>query len=402
MSLIDQKIFSVSEFIELLNIGLKKSRARITGEIGEVKKGPTGHVYFTLQDEKDDCLINCIIWKSRYALYGLELKEGRKIISFGYPEIYGRSGRLSFISQTIEPAGEGELKKYYDKLKEKLLKEGLFDEKRKKSLPKFPCKIGLITSRSGAVLADFLNNLGKFGFQIKMIDCRVEGQEAVPELLSAIRTFRKKDIEVLLIMRGGGSLESLMPFNNERLVREITAFPVPIIAGIGHHKDKPLFALAADFAESTPTACANLLNRSFEQAHYILQKLESEIFYYFDEIFERYKKIKNLLMISLRLFKKSLLSVKIKANNLLQQSLSSFQSSLYETKHSLEKIEQIINLNNPRRQLMLGYSIARINNKTIKSIKRIHKGDNLAVEVFDGCIESRVQKTIKYARKQNK
>ena len=124
----------------------------------------------------------------------------------------------------------------------------------------------MITSKQGAVIHDFLNNIGKFGFDIKMIDSRVEGQGAVEDLLAAIQTFRKKDIDVLVIIRGGGSMESLMPFNNELLVREVVGFPVPVLVGIGHDKDMPLVALAADRSESTPTAVANLLNESWERA----------------------------------------------------------------------------------------------------------------------------------------
>ncbi len=401
MSVINEKIFSVSEFIELLNIGLKRSRAKIIGEVGEVKKGPTGHVYFTLQDEKDNSLINCIIWQSRYALYGLDLKEGVKIISSGYPEIYGRSGRLSFISETIELFGQGELKKQYDKLREKLSAEGLFDRAVKRSLPKFPRKIGIITSKGGAVLADFLNNLGQFGFKIQLLDCRMEGQEAVSDLLSCFKTFKKADIEVLLIMRGGGSLESLMPFNNEQLVREAASFPVPVMAGIGHHKDEPLMALTADFAESTPTACANLLNRSFEKAAVQLQNLENDIFYHFNNIFERYAKIKDRLFFSFRLFEKFLANDKIRAVKLQQNILSGFQLSLTGAYRHLNQIEQTINFNNPRRQLKFGYSIVRLGQKVVKSVNKIKKGDDLSIEIFDGQIFSRVEKKIKYGQNKN-
>src|SRR4030042_6433019 len=120
MELPIDRIFSVSEFIALLNIGLKSSKAKIIGEVGEVKAGPTGHVYFTLKDEKDQSTMNCIIWKSRYGLYGIKLQEGMKIRAFWYPEIYTLSCRLSFIAETIELAGEGELKKQYDESKKKL------------------------------------------------------------------------------------------------------------------------------------------------------------------------------------------------------------------------------------------------------------------------------------------
>src|SRR3989344_1552049 len=122
----ENKIFSVSEFIYLLNIGLRSSGAKIVGEVTEAKVYSSGHVYFTLKDEKDGAVMACIIWKSRYGLYGIRLEPGMKILASGYPEIYAPSGKFSFIAETIEPAGEGELKKQYDELKKKLLDEGLF------------------------------------------------------------------------------------------------------------------------------------------------------------------------------------------------------------------------------------------------------------------------------------
>ncbi len=265
MEQVGEIIFSISEFIELLNIGLKKSKAKIIGEVSEVGLGPTGHAYFSLKDEKDGSMIKCICWKSKYDLYGIKLEEGLKIIATGYPEIYPLSGRLSFIADVIEFAGEGTLQKEYEKLKKKLTEEGIFAKERKREIPKYPRKIGVITSKQGAVLADFLSNLGKYGFQVKMIDSRVEGQGSVEDLLSSIRTFKSQDIEVLVIMRGGGSLESMMAFNNELLVREVVDFKVPVIAAIGHHKDEPLVALAADLAVSTPSIAATTLTEPWRQ-----------------------------------------------------------------------------------------------------------------------------------------
>ncbi|MCX6791349.1 MAG: exodeoxyribonuclease VII large subunit, partial [Candidatus Gribaldobacteria bacterium] len=179
---------------------------------------------------------------------------------------YTANGKFSFVAKTVELKGEGALKKAYDELKNKLEQEGIFDAETKKALPEFPRKIGVITSKQGAVIHDLLNNLGKFGFQIKMADSRVEGQEALGDLLSAIKTMSKQDIDLLVLMRGGGSLESLQPFNNEALIRAIVDFKVPIIVAIGHDKDVPLLALAADFAPSTPTAVTIALNKSWENA----------------------------------------------------------------------------------------------------------------------------------------
>ncbi|MBI2041744.1 MAG: exodeoxyribonuclease VII large subunit [Candidatus Nealsonbacteria bacterium] len=394
MESFENKIFSVSEFIYLLNIGLKSSKAKIIGEVTEIKISSLGHVYFSLKDEKDGAVINCIIWKTRYNIYGIRLETGMKILASGYPEIYAPLGKLSFIAESIELAGEGELKKQYDELKKKLTDEGIFAEERKRPIPKYPQNIGVITSRQGAVLADFLNNVGKFGFKIKMIDSRVEGQEAVGDLLSSIRTFKNKNIDVLVIIRGGGSFESLMPFNNEVLVREVANFKVPVIAGVGHHKDEPLITFAADVSVSTPTAAANYLNQSWEEALLLLERYERSIIGSYEEIFENYKTIENKLRISLQNFKNAISSAKIDLNNYLDRSFAGFKSLLSALSERLVQSEKVIFLNNPERQLKLGYSIAMAGNRVVRKTGDIKIGQDLDLRVSDGKIISEIKKII--------
>jgi len=323
----EDKIFTISEYINLINQGLKEFSAKIIGEVGEVNVWATGHVSFTLKDEKNKSVINCIIWKSRYELYGIELKEGNKIIASGYPEIWPLTGRLSFKAEVIEYAGEGILKKEYEKLKKKLTEEGIFEISRKRAIPTYPQKIGVITSLKGAVMADFSNNLGKFGFKVKIIDSRVEGQTAVVDLLSSIRTFRKENIEVLVIMRGGGSLETLQPFNNEMLVREVVNFPIPVIAAIGHDKDVPLVSLAADLEVSTPSIAAITISESWKEAILFLERLK----------------------ISLQNFRNNLLNIRNDLNVFWQNSLIGFKGLLLRINQRLENAENIISANNPER-----------------------------------------------------
>lgn len=360
-----EKVFAISEFISLLNIGLKRSRAKIWGEVCEAKTGPTGHVYFSLKDEKDGSVLNCIIWKSAYYLYGFELKEGMKIIASGAPQIYSQNGRLSFIADAIQPAGEGELKKEYDKLKKKLELEGIFSTERKRPLPAYIENIGVITSMKGAVIADFSNNLKKFGFKAKIIDSRVEGQSAVSDLLLSLKTFKKQKLDVLVVMRGGGSLESMMAFNNEAVVREIAGFPAPVIAGIGHHKDQPLAAMVADISVSTPTAAANLINESWQRAVLFLERMEQSIIRRFYEICE----------------------IKTKFLEYLKDIFSGFENLIFRAKQGILQTQEIINLNNPERQLKLGYSIAFLNGRVLKSAKNVKINDELKLKFEDGEIK---------------
>jgi exodeoxyribonuclease VII large subunit len=366
----EEKVYTIGEFCDFLNTKLKATKAKIVGEVGEAKCGPTGHMYFTLKDSEKGAMLSCIIWASKYRLFGIKLEPGMKIIARGNAEIYAPSGRLSFIADTIELAGEGELKKQYDELKKKLEAEGLFNPENKREIPKYPQKIGVISAKQGAVIHDFLNNIGKFGFKIQFIDSRVEGQGAVEDLLASIKTFRKKDIDVLVIIRGGGSMESLMAFNNELLVREVVGFPVPVVVGIGHDQDVPLLCLAADKSESTPTAVANLLSSSWQQALLL---------------FERYEKT------IMATYKEMVYEIKTALKLCLEKCSSGFNNSLSRIKQILINAEKIIATNNPERQLKMGYSIALLKGKVVRKTGDVKSGDNLDIRVSDGIIKSKAE-----------
>jgi exodeoxyribonuclease VII large subunit len=380
----EDKIFSVSQFIEILNVFFRKEDVRITGEICELKRAASGHVYFTIKDKGDNAVLDSIIWKRNYELCGVALEVGMEVVLTGHPNIYPPSGRLSFVADMIELVGEGALKKAYDALKKKLEAEGVFAPERKRALPEFPQRIGVVTSLKGAVIHDFENNLGKFGFKISVCDSRVEGQAAVKDLLAAVATMRmlcengpsgetnsdgKPGLDALVIIRGGGSLESLQAFNNELLVRAIVDFPVPVIAGIGHDQDVPLVALAADYMSSTPTATAHLLNRSWEEA---------------------YAKVHQLASVFVRMQQE----LKFRANDIEAAWLrmtGQIERRLEWAAEQIDYAERFIRLNDPRRQLKLGYSITRKNGTIVRSARAFKPGDELETEFADGSVRSRVR-----------
>ncbi len=450
-----EKIISVSEYIDLLNNVLINISAKMIGEVGEVGTDAKGHVYFSMRDEKDKSVIRCIMWASKYTMFGIKLEEGMKVIIHGHSDIYKPKGSLSFIADTIELAGEGELKRKYEALKKKLSEEGYFDKERKKTIPAYVKNIGIITSKQGAVLGDFLSNVGKHGFNIKLIDSRVEGAEAIPDLLSSIKIFKKTNIEVLIIMRGGGSFETLQAFNNELLVKEIVNFPVPVIAAIGHDRDVPLISMAADLELSTPSMAVPTLNRPWEQAESLLERKTTNIFNRYmnllgnteysieqflnniitsiNNISEKYKEIQNKIFISFQIFKNNLNNFKLKLDNYLQRSIKEFSSLLSSVdpvknmafclsvfpknlemfkykidnsckslinifsdifsniSHNLLNFESIINNNNPERQLNLGYSIVTVKGRVIKSIKDVSINQEINVKIKDGDIISTIK-----------
>lgn len=387
------KPLSVSQFIGILNESLKKIQAEITGEISKVSFAQSGHVYFDLKDEEDESVLHCVIWKSYYETLGIKLEKGMKIVAAGYADIYALNGELRFKARAIELVGEGILKKRYDELKKKLGNEGLFDVSRKRPIPEYPRTIGIVTSRSGAIIQDILNNLGRFGFKVKLIDARVEGPEAVQSLIRAVRQFRKVPIDVLVIARGGGSIEALQAFDNEFLVREIVRFPKPVIAGIGHHQDVPLVALVADVHESTPTAVATLLSLSWQRAVFGIQNAGQRII----DIY------RNLLYgaadaLEISVYVKAFMRVTTKANDALDELkesiLSLFDAMFSKVRERIDMFERIIRANDPGKNLKIGYTIVRQKGRVVRSVKQVRKGAELDLRVSDGIILTEVSNIV--------
>jgi len=364
-----EKIFSVSEYIEYINALLEQYEFRIKGEISELNFASSGHVYFTIKDKDEEAVLNCAMWKSNYKMCDVRLERGMEIIATGHANIYPKTGRFSFIADGIELVGEGALKKAYDALKKKLEDEGLFDPARKRKLPELIHKIGLITSKEGAVIHDFQSNLSRYGFEIIFVNSRVEGQPALKDLLAALQTMKKQDIETLVIIRGGGSLESLQAFNNENLVREIADFPVPVIAGIGHEKDVPLAALAADYMASTPTAAALIVGESWDKA---LEKVRAFV------------NIIDNMQIHIK-------RVADKIEGLWNEVTDSFSDVMRSIYQQLDIAQKTIALSDPRRQLHMGYSITRRNDKIVKKAKDLKSGDIIETQFEQGEINSKIQ-----------
>src|ERR1035437_7496470 len=179
---IKDEIFSVGEYLDRLNATLKNEKAKVLGEVSGVQEYPgRSYLYFSLKDKKDGSTVKCFMWKNDYRVSGVTLEDGMEIIVTAYPNIYKPNGGMTLQVETVELVGEGALKIAYEKLKGKLASEGFFEEARKKALPDFPHKIGVITSKSGAVVNDFLSNIGKFGYQILFVD---RSEEHTSELQS--------------------------------------------------------------------------------------------------------------------------------------------------------------------------------------------------------------------------
>lgn len=413
---------SVSDYISIVNELLLRVNVKIIGEVSESKIATSGHVYFSLKDEESGDLISCALWSSIYRMCGVRIENGMKVIITGNADVYRARGTLTFKVKTIELAGEGALKKAYEELKSKLKKEGVFDLERKRKIPEFPKKIGVITSLKGAAVHDFVNNLGRFGFKVVLCDSRVEGQEAVEDLLRSFKIMRKRDIDVLVVIRGGGSLQSLIAFDNEMLVREVVSFPVPVISGIGHHEDITLVALASDVSESTPTAVANFLSKNFikaydtvllhekkinnsfqEKIYETKSRIGSNVDFInqsFDRIIEVYKmseeKIKRVVVSSTALLQNK----KEKIYNTQKNIFLQFKNILSEKSDIIKKEEKIILTNDPKRQLKMGYAIMKMDGKIVKSVKNLNKNKTIENILSDGLVVSIIENIKKNEQKK--
>ena len=242
----------------LLDQGI--GRIWVEGEISNLSRPASGHIYLTLKD--DSAQVGAAWFRQRQRGPAHQLKNGDKVLAYGRVSLYEARGNYQLIIEQIEPAGEGVLKRRFDALKKKLLAEGLFDDDRKQSLPTLPSRIGVITSPSGAAIRDMLTVLERRFPAIPIIvyPAAVQGDAAPTELIGALQTAVARDeCDVLIIGRGGGSLEDLWAFNDEQLARAISDCPLPIVSAVGHEVDVTIADFVADVRAPTPSGAAELV-----------------------------------------------------------------------------------------------------------------------------------------------
>ncbi|MCR4346573.1 MAG: exodeoxyribonuclease VII large subunit [Sulfuricaulis sp.] len=233
----------------------------IEGEISNLSRPASGHVYFTLKDAQAQ--VRCAFFRQHQRLLGIILKDGLRILARARVSLYEGRGDYQIIIEYMEDAGEGALRRAFDALKQRLLQEGLFDVAHKKPLPGLPRRLGIITSPSGAVLHDILTTLRRRfpGIAVLLYPVAVQGENAAEKIADAIRIAGKReDCDALILARGGGSLEDLQAFNEEIVARAIYACPIPIVCGVGHETDFTIADMVADARAPTPTAAAEMLS----------------------------------------------------------------------------------------------------------------------------------------------
>ncbi len=230
----------------------------VEGEVSNCRPAASGHWYFVLKD--DGATVNCVIWRGQAAVMATLPADGRRFLMHGGVSVYGPSGRYQYYVDHCEPAGQGDLHQQFEALKARLAEEGLFDASRKRPLPPFPTRIGIVTSRQAAALRDICNVLARRWpvAEVFVAPTLVQGDAAPEQIVAALDAIARAGVDVVLLARGGGSLEDLWAFNDEQVARAIAACPVPVVCGVGHEIDFTIADFAADVRAPTPSAAAEL------------------------------------------------------------------------------------------------------------------------------------------------
>lgn len=246
----------------------------VAGEISGVKSAPSGHIYFTLKDASAQ--IRCAFFARAARFSRFKPQDGAAVLVRGRVDIYGARGDIQFLVDAIEPRGFGQLQIAFEQLKQRLTAEGLFDAARKRPLPKYPRRIGIVTSPSGAVIRDMLNILTRrfSGLHIRLYPALVQGEGSVEQVCRGIDFFSQSGwAEVLIVARGGGSVEDLWTFNEEAVARRIAACPIPVVSAVGHETDFTIADFVADLRAPTPSAAAELVVGTKQQ---LVERLEGQ------------------------------------------------------------------------------------------------------------------------------
>mgnify|MGYP000951697632 FL=1 len=414
-------------------------RVYLTGQVSNFRKRPN-HQYFSLKDEK--AVIQATIWSGVYKKLGFELEEGMKINVIGRVQLYEPSGSYSIVIEKAEPDGIGALAVQFEQLKKKLGEEGLFQDKLKQPLPQFPKKIGVVTSPSGAVIRDIITTVSRRfpGVDILLYPTKVQGEGAAAEVAANIRRANEReDLDVLIIGRGGGSIEDLWAFNEEIVVRAIFESQIPIISSVGHETDTTLADFVADRRAATPTAAAELAtpvtkldllghlsqqqnrlanatsNRLAYQRERLHKLASSVIFRQPERLYDGY--LQKLDQLNLRLKQKirEYYSEEVQQVKILQHRLESlsplwqvqrYQEQLHQQERLLhsnmaviydhkvaeaKRLSDALLMLDTSRIVARGYAILQKNERVIESSQDIKKKDQLTILMRDGQVQVEVK-----------
>lgn len=367
----------------------------VSGEISGFTKAASGHAYFSLKDTESS--IRCVIFAGQMARVKFDLSSGMHVLCAGYVSSYVRSGEYQLYVQSIRPEGVGEQALLYEQLKQKLMSEGLFDPMKKRPLPTFPKKVGVITSASGAAVQDVKNILSRRYPLCEMVlfPSLVQGSEAAKSLVSQLsRAYADSTLDVLILTRGGGSAEDLFIFNDETLVRTVAASPIPIVSAVGHEIDVTLCDFAADLRAPTPSAAAELVVPDREELLTQLVNLQNRMRLCLD---------RRLDFDAERLDRAARSKVLIGADGLVEREQNRIETAKTALCHAFEKKTEMLlsqtremasrlDVLSPLKTLSRGYAVASKDDGTvIRSTDDVGKGEAIDLRVMNGNIRCKVE-----------
>ena len=365
----------------------------IKGEISNFKHHYTGHMYFTLKD--NNSLIKCIMFKSYTPHLNFVPKDGMSVIVLGTVSVFERDGVYQIYCKAMQQEGIGDLYKEYEKLKAKLSEEGLFDESHKKKIPLYSKRIGVLTSETGSVIRDIINVSTRRNpnVYIKLLPVPVQGEGAGKKIADAINLMNERNLaDIIIVARGGGSLEDLWPFNEEIVARAIYNSELPVISAVGHETDFSISDFVADLRAPTPSAAAELAVPDIDELKIKLNSYNNRYKVALKKQLE-YKRLKYEKCMTRRVFKEPLqrinesyLHVDTQEKNIENKFKLKIMQKRSEFQNVVEKIDAL----SPLKTLSRGYSIMEKNGKIIKSKKELNIGDEVNIKLYEGTTKAKI------------
>ena len=362
-------------------------RIQVSGEVSNCKYHPSGHIYFTLKDSGGT--LSAVMFRSNAAGLSFVIQNGDKLVVSGSIEVYKAGGSYSLHAAKIEKQGQGDLYEKYLKFKKELEEMGLFADEYKQPLPRYAQRIGIVTAKTGAAIKDIINISKRRNPYVQLIlyPAIVQGERAVPSIIKGIKMLDSMNLDVIIVGRGGGSIEDLWAFNDENVARAIFAARTPIISAVGHETDYTIADFVADLRAPTPSAAAELATTD-------ISKLENDLNNYIyrlrNGIYQKRDSLKSELKeLSLRMELKSPSRRTQEINSRLKELKLNMRyiikNKYAESRHSFELLVQRLDALSPIRHISNGYAyISDIKGSKIGSIKDINVGDSINIRLSDG------------------
>ena len=393
------KVFSVTQ----INTYIKRMfqsdyalrRISIKGQVSNCKYHSSGHIYFSLKDEGSQ--ISCVMFaNARYDGLKFELEDGQEVVVDGNISVYERGGSYQLYAQEIRLNGIGELYVAYEMLKQKLYEEGLFDHEKKKPIPKNPKKIGVVTARTGAAIHDIISTAKRRNPYVQLIlyPAKVQGDGASDTSVAGIKALDQYGVDIIIVGRGGGSIEDLWAFNEEKVARAIYEAQTPIISGTGHEVDTTIADYAADLRAATPTAACELAVPDIREVMEGITNREYTLRTLLKQVVRRYQMKLQQYQITIANFdpRFQLQEQKMHLAELEEQIHAVMKNKMTDYQHKLELYTKELHGLSPTAKLINGFGyIEGSNGEPVTSVKKVMEGDQISLTISDGTIITKAE-----------